>query len=93
MVYSQDSLAEVNKAVAAFNAANKDPKAQLLLSSICMAGKMLASVSFVYDGPKPPKGMFDDIIAIPAMVNQTFTTTWMGLVKAFKYEPRFGPQS
>lgn len=57
---------------------------------MCTAGQMMASVQIVYDGPTPPKGTFDGILAIPSIQGAALTAPWTGLLKAFEYELPFG---
>ena len=93
MLYSQNSLKALNKAVSAFDASNKDPKAQLIYSCMHMAGQMMASVTLFYDGPNPPKGTFDDVLAIPPIQGRPFTGPFTAVFDSFYHEASDGKLS
>ena len=85
----QDAIESANKAVAAFSAANKDPKAQLLYTYLNIAGQMMAFLQVFYDAPKPPKGMFDGLLAVPVLQGQLSSQSFTALLDSFDNENPF----
>lgn len=76
-MYSGDKFAQVSAAAAAFSANNKDPKASLLpsLAGVIAQKAGLSNVQMFYDGPSPPPGIFDEILALePLQISPGFGT-------------------
>ncbi|KAJ7100922.1 FAD-binding domain-containing protein [Mycena belliarum] len=78
----------VSAAVAKFSATATDPKAAILPSYNFVQGQACTSRSLVishfmfYDGPTPPPGLFDDFLAIPNLVKDVSTRTFLSLVQS-----------
>ncbi|KAJ7091867.1 FAD dependent oxidoreductase [Mycena belliarum] len=72
----------VSAAVAKFSATATDPKAAILPSYIFAQGQLVISHFMFYDGPTPPPGLFDDFLAIPSVVQDVSTRSFLSLVQA-----------
>ena len=89
MLFGQEAIESANKAVAAFNAANKDPKAQLLYTHMNATGQLMAFLQVFYDAPKPPKGTFDGLRAVPVLQGQLSSQSFTTLLDSFDVDSPF----
>ena len=71
---------EVTALVAKWSAGNTDPKANILPSYSVLGGVQFLYMLMFYNGPTPPNGLFDDFLAIPALVNDIKTRDFAGFV-------------
>ncbi|KAJ7108931.1 FAD dependent oxidoreductase [Mycena crocata] len=83
MLYGADQIPAVTAAVARFSSNVTDPKAALLpsYSSLEPFGTVVVNIMF-YDGPTPPAGIFDEFLAIPTLVTDIDTRSFLELVQA-----------
>ncbi|KAF5327189.1 hypothetical protein D9619_004973 [Psilocybe cf. subviscida] len=72
LIFNAESMIPaVSAATAKFQAEVKDPKAAIIT---------LVSEVLFYDAPTPPKGIFDDFLAIPATTTDISTRSFLSLV-------------
>ncbi|KAJ3484281.1 hypothetical protein NLI96_g5753 [Meripilus lineatus] len=79
---SEEYLDEVNAATAKFTSSVHDPKAGLIVSYAFTSGTPLATFILFYNGPTPPSGIFDDILAIPAFEQNISTQSFPNLIQS-----------
>ncbi|KAJ8590732.1 hypothetical protein M405DRAFT_880883 [Rhizopogon salebrosus TDB-379] len=83
IMYASNESVRVNQATANFTANNTDPRAQIIASYIWAVGTTEVAELFFYDGPSPPKGIFDEFLAIPNLTEDVSTRTFLSLVQSF----------
>ncbi|KAI0260037.1 FAD dependent oxidoreductase [Gloeopeniophorella convolvens] len=77
--YSPDQLDAYNEAF--FKATqNNDTKAAVVGELIYASGAVSPAVLVFYDAPTPPAGLFDDLLAIPAVSSDVSTRSFADLV-------------
>lgn len=74
-------------AVSSFSTTNKDPKANILFSigsvtdgSLGLPPGGIMILQFFYNGPTPPEGLFDDLLAIPSFNEDVKTRSFADLL-------------
>ena len=65
LVYNSSQVQRALQAMVNFNARNKDPRAQIMEFPTILLGQLSVILVVSYDAPTPPKGMFDEFLAIP----------------------------
>jgi len=74
-------------ATVAFASRVTDPKACMINDYIYPAPNTPLPRNFLslfYDGPSPPPGIFDDLLAIPSLAKDVSTRSFLSLVHAFE---------
>ncbi|KLO08779.1 FAD-binding domain-containing protein [Schizopora paradoxa] len=70
----------VMAATTAFCLNNTDPKAQIIVGFSALAEQTIVTLSFLYDAPTPPPGLFDALLAPPAIATDVSTRSFSSLV-------------
>ncbi|KAH8116010.1 FAD-binding domain-containing protein [Phellopilus nigrolimitatus] len=93
LTYSSGNLSQVNSAVSDFSQNNTDPKAQMVVTYVYTHNEVVALVFIFYDGPTPPAGIFDSLLAIPTVASEVKTQTFVNFVSTFVQveQPVTGP--
>ncbi|KAF9225427.1 FAD-binding domain-containing protein [Gyrodon lividus] len=93
--YTPDHVEEVNQATANFAANTTDPKAALMITYDYFASrKSLAPSALVfYNAPTPPPGVFDEFLAIPALVTNVTTLSFSALIKTSMANATYGSRA
>ncbi|KIM37011.1 hypothetical protein M413DRAFT_423817 [Hebeloma cylindrosporum] len=86
-----ENIAKVTAATAAFSSKVTDPKAGLITAyNFGLASSPFQdfrnpqiSLLLFYDGPNPPRGIFDAFMTIPSLLNDVSTKTFASLIKGF----------
>ncbi|KJA17158.1 hypothetical protein HYPSUDRAFT_70899 [Hypholoma sublateritium FD-334 SS-4] len=80
----ESTLSDVEAATIAFQAAVTDPKAGLIMTYnyVPSIQQILINQLMFYDGPTPPAGIFDTLLAIPATSSDVSTRSMLSLVRA-----------
>lgn len=65
-----------------FSATNVDPNANILPTYDVFAGVQILTVLVFYNGPTPPAGLFDPLLAVPALSTNLKTRPFTDLVSA-----------
>ncbi|VDB99545.1 unnamed protein product [Peniophora sp. CBMAI 1063] len=86
LVFTGDQLPAVSLAIANFSANNTDRRAMALPTYNSAIGIPGGSVIVFYDGPSPPDGIFDALLAIPALSSGVQTHTFSEFVSSFPAE-------
>ncbi|KAI0030481.1 FAD-binding domain-containing protein [Vararia minispora EC-137] len=71
---------KLNKAVADFSANSTDKKAAILPTYNSIVTQPGMSLIVFYDGPTPPDGLFDELLAVPHFTNDAKTRSFADLV-------------
>jgi len=74
---------DVSAAVANFSATNTDKKAAILPTYNAVLGLPGTSLLLFYDGPTPPSGLFDALLAIPYFTQEVGTQSFADLISSF----------
>ncbi|KAG1731564.1 hypothetical protein EDB19DRAFT_1737404 [Suillus lakei] len=82
IVYTANVVDLVNQATANFVANITDPKAQIITTYNHVFGALVAAELVFYDGPSPPEGIFDEFLAIPHLLEDVSTRSFLSLVQA-----------
>ncbi|KAG0695257.1 hypothetical protein DFH29DRAFT_992002 [Suillus ampliporus] len=82
ITYTANVLDLVNQATANFVANTTDPKAQIITTYNNIFGVAEVSGLVFYDGPSPPEGIFDEFLAIPYLLKDVSTRSFLSLVQA-----------
>jgi len=82
ITYPQSSVPEFTAALIKFSANNKNAKANISPTSSFVNGSTLVSLIVYYDGPSPPKGLFDDFLKIPAVSNDVHTRNFTDFINS-----------
>ncbi|KAJ7627287.1 FAD dependent oxidoreductase [Roridomyces roridus] len=83
ILYTEDQLPAVSDAIAAFANNVTDPKAAIIPAiNFLLGAQTRVSHLMFYDGPTPPSGIFDDFLAIPALLTDVSTRSFLSLVQA-----------
>ncbi|KAG0707247.1 hypothetical protein DFH29DRAFT_980030 [Suillus ampliporus] len=82
IMYTANVLNLVNQATANFAANITDPKAQIITTYNTIFGVAGVSQAVFYDGPSPPEGIFDEFLAIPSLLKDISTRSFLSLVQA-----------
>ncbi|TFK31020.1 FAD-binding domain-containing protein, partial [Crucibulum laeve] len=69
-------------ATIAFTTNVTDPKAAIITDYMTRFGQPLASVLVFYDGKTPPPGIFDSFLAIPAVISDVKTRSFLSLIQS-----------
>ncbi|KAI0033274.1 FAD-binding domain-containing protein [Vararia minispora EC-137] len=77
---SPDQFDALNAAIANFSANNTDTKAAILPTYSYSGAQPGLSVTLFYDAPTPPNGLFDDLLAVPAVASHVATRSFADLV-------------
>ncbi|KAG1803352.1 uncharacterized protein BJ212DRAFT_1438885 [Suillus subaureus] len=80
--YSQNQWAAASSAIANFSANVTDPKASMYNAYNYISGVPIMANILFYDAPTPPEGMFDEFLAIPAIVAAVSTRSYVDLVQS-----------
>lgn len=81
IVYPASSMTAVSSAIGNYTANVRDPKAALLAAYNYAASQVIGSLTFFYDGPTPPDGIFDEFLAIPALEKDVSSRSWLSLFR------------
>ncbi|KAJ7108942.1 FAD dependent oxidoreductase [Mycena crocata] len=83
VVYGADQIPAVSAAVGRFSSNVTDPKASLVPSYMFLEpfGTVVSNIMF-YDGPTPPAGIFEEFLAIPTLITDINTRSFLSLVQA-----------
>ncbi|KAI0036361.1 FAD-binding domain-containing protein [Vararia minispora EC-137] len=93
IAHSEANMDAVSAAVAEFSAKVKDPKASILPTYGASAGTPSVFTLIFYDGPTPPNGTFDNLLAIPALFSSVQTQSFHSLITSFPTtNPTAGPR-
>ncbi|KAJ7615823.1 FAD-binding domain-containing protein [Roridomyces roridus] len=82
ILYTEDQLPAVSDAIAAFANNVTDPKAAIIPAINFLLGAPGVSHLMFYDGLTPPSGIFDNFLAIPALLTDVSTRSFLSLVQA-----------
>ncbi|KAI0825970.1 FAD-binding domain-containing protein [Irpex lacteus] len=93
LVYGGDQLAAVNNSTAKFAAQVKDPKAQIITTYNYIAGFPDVTQLLFYDGPTPPSDIFEDFLAIPSVLSDIKTRSFLSLVQASPSSAPYGDRA
>ncbi|KAL6301066.1 FAD-binding domain-containing protein [Sparassis latifolia] len=77
-LYAED----FKSATANFSTNVTDPKATVLLAYNYAIGVYLMTAIIFYDAPTPPRGIFDEFLAIPYLSSDVCTRSFLSLVQA-----------
>ncbi|EIM20065.1 FAD dependent oxidoreductase [Wallemia mellicola CBS 633.66] len=78
---SKDSLSKANTAISNWDKNKNDPKSSIGVTYGYAPGQgLFAELLLFYDGPTPPKGVFDEILAIPSAKSSVFSRSYTDLV-------------
>ncbi|KAG1854015.1 FAD-binding domain-containing protein [Suillus subluteus] len=80
--YSMNEWAAASSAIANYSATVTDPKASMYNAFNYIAGVPIMANILFYDGPTPPAGIFDEFLAIPAIVALVSTRRYVDLVQS-----------
>ncbi|KAH8996310.1 FAD-binding domain-containing protein [Lactarius akahatsu] len=80
--YSGTQLDAIKEAYATFQKSN-DTKSSLLINLAYASGQFTITVMPFYDAPTPPPGIFDEFLAIPAILNTVSTRSFSDLFLNF----------
>ncbi|KAF4621264.1 hypothetical protein D9613_000225 [Agrocybe pediades] len=75
-------IAQNTAAVADFCANVKDPKANIIADYGFVSGQPIMSQILFYDGPNPPAGIFDKLLAVPTMLADVSSRSMTSFIKA-----------
>ncbi|KAK2462597.1 hypothetical protein APHAL10511_005330 [Amanita phalloides] len=79
--YPASSVPDVTKAIIKFSATNDDPKANMVFATGFTNGETVFSGLIFYDGPRPPRGLFDDFLNIPSVSRSIHERTLTDFIK------------
>ncbi|KAH6914745.1 hypothetical protein BKA70DRAFT_1093662 [Coprinopsis sp. MPI-PUGE-AT-0042] len=79
-VYDVLQWEKVNEAVANYCASVTDPKASMIASYQVLAGVPTVGLLSFYNGPTPPPGVFDEFEAIPHVIKNVKSRSFLDLV-------------
>ncbi|KAG1871498.1 hypothetical protein F4604DRAFT_1892685 [Suillus subluteus] len=91
--YSMNEWAAASSAIANYSAKVTDPKASMYNASNYIAGVPIMANILFYDGPTPPAGIFDEFLAIPAIVALVSTRRYVELVQSLPLNTTAGLSS
>ncbi|KAF9245769.1 FAD-binding domain-containing protein [Melanogaster broomeanus] len=93
--YTPDQVEKVNQATADFAANTTDPKAALLITYDYFASRksLAPSALIFYNAPTPPPGVFDEFLAIPALVTNLTTLSFSALIKTSMANATYGSRA
>ncbi|KAI6127318.1 FAD dependent oxidoreductase [Pisolithus sp. B1] len=80
IIYPETSVDQVTRATASFAASNDDPKAQIIMTTNCIAGNHFVVTTLFYDNPDLALGVFDDFLDIPALIKDVKTRSLLSLI-------------
>ncbi|KAF5337661.1 hypothetical protein D9758_012993 [Tetrapyrgos nigripes] len=86
LTFTSNQLDKVAAATAKFAAEVTDPKASIITTSDFLLTQPLVLLSVFYDGPKPPAGIFDDILAIPFLTKDVKARDFPSLIQTWPSE-------
>ncbi|KAI0061079.1 FAD-binding domain-containing protein [Artomyces pyxidatus] len=94
IIYSGLNADQVNAATAKFSAQVTDKKAGILPTNDVELAAVLVVVLVFYDGPTPPAGIFDDLLAIPPVSNSAKTQSFYSFLTSLpSTNPLAGPRA
>ncbi|KAH7887220.1 hypothetical protein F5I97DRAFT_1120742 [Phlebopus sp. FC_14] len=82
IMFTANTLDQVNSATANFATYNSDPKASMIVTYNFLLGEPGATVIIFYDAPQPPPGLFADFLAIPFLTKDISTRSFLSLVQS-----------
>ncbi|KIJ66311.1 hypothetical protein HYDPIDRAFT_174448 [Hydnomerulius pinastri MD-312] len=93
--YTPDHVERVNQATANFAANTTDPKAALMITYDYFASRhaLAPSALVFYNAPTPPAGLFDEFLAIPALVTNVSTLSFSALIKTSMANATYGSRA
>ncbi|KAG2034061.1 FAD-binding domain-containing protein [Suillus americanus] len=80
--YSQNQWEAASSAIANYSAKVTDPKASMYNAYNYISGVPIMANILFYDAPTPPKGIFDEFLAIPSIVTLVSTRRYVDLVQS-----------
>ncbi|KAI0044154.1 FAD-binding domain-containing protein [Auriscalpium vulgare] len=94
VVYSDLEINPLFAAIAKFSSTVTDKKAAILPTIDTEAGGLVSIVLMFYDGPSPPSGIFDDLLAIPSEANSVKTQSFSSFLTSLpSTNPAAGPRA
>ncbi|KAJ7107011.1 FAD-binding domain-containing protein [Mycena epipterygia] len=87
IIYNITQIPAVSAAIERFARNVTDPKAGLLSSYIFDLGQPVISNLIFYDGPSPPAGIFDEFLALPNLLEDVSTRSFLSLVQSPPSDP------
>ncbi|KAI0058485.1 FAD-binding domain-containing protein [Artomyces pyxidatus] len=81
-VVAAEYVDDFNTAAAKYSDKTIDKKAALIPTYVFMGGSLVLAFLMFYDGPSPPAGIFDDLLAIPSLSNDVHTRSYLSLVSS-----------
>ncbi|KIJ22107.1 hypothetical protein PAXINDRAFT_165385 [Paxillus involutus ATCC 200175] len=93
--YTPAHVEAVNQATANFAANTTDPKAALMITYDYFASRksLAPSALIFYNAPTPPPGVFDEFLAIPALVTNITTLSFSALIKTSMANATYGSRA
>lgn len=82
VIYTDDQLEALMNATAVFAKKNADPKAQVITTINVIAGIPSGILLAFYDAPTAPAGTFDMFTAVPSLISDLQTRSFLSLVQA-----------
>ncbi|KAF8551799.1 FAD-binding domain-containing protein [Imleria badia] len=82
ITYTADVQDRVNIATANFAANNTDPKAVIVTAYAHALGELVVAEVLFYDEPTPPAGIFDEFLAIPSLIQDVYTRSYLSFVRS-----------
>ncbi|KAK0229785.1 hypothetical protein EDD85DRAFT_911737 [Armillaria nabsnona] len=80
--YNASYISAFNAATVKFCSEVTDPKAAMAMTYVYASGQVLLSALMFYNGSTPPDGIFDDFLAIPALVQDVTTRSFFDLINS-----------
>ncbi|TEB23063.1 FAD-binding domain-containing protein [Coprinellus micaceus] len=80
-----DVFPTVISALAEFSAAATDPKAGLSGAAAALQGTHSMVVQMFYDGPRPPAGLFDELLAVEFATNTVASQSFLSMIKSIPF--------
>ncbi|KAI0317688.1 FAD dependent oxidoreductase [Amylostereum chailletii] len=86
VVFDGSQYGALSAAVSNFDLTNTDKKAQLIFTYGFLSGNVVLSLNPFYDGPTPPQGLFDAMLAPPSLSRDVKTRSFSSLVQSVPTE-------